>query len=149
MRLRSPIKQRGAIAERWERWHQRSRMAVMHRAQFSCEACGQRMRPLEWHHLVGRNNKGVGEPFCSTPELTVGLCSSGYGQIGCHQGIENGVYNGLRDSLRIDGLARLCASYGLEIPVLEDPLDGIREAVRRLEDVYGYDSATNSIVRME
>src|SRR5665213_2594818 len=100
MRLRSPIRQAGARAARWARWHRQSRLAVMARTQFACEGCGTTMRPLEWAHLVGRNNKGIGEPWCSLPELTTGLCSSGYGVVGCHAKIDRALDLDLLERLR-------------------------------------------------
>jgi hypothetical protein len=153
MRLRMPIKQRGAVAQRWARWHERSRSAVMRRCNFACEGCGQRMRPLEWHHLVGRNAKGIGEPWCSTPELTVGLCSSGYGQLGCHQGIDRGLMGVLQTDLRYMALERFLGVYEITgfypYALGLSPLDAIREAARRLDGSgWVFDAVRAEIVKL-
>jgi hypothetical protein len=150
-RLRSPIKQRGAHAEKWGRWQDRNRRLVAGRANWQCEGCGSRMRPLEWAHLATRGNV-ISEPWCSTPELTAALCSSGYGEIGCHQKIDRNIAKQLLKDLRTDALIRLCETYGLGISEIvgerEDPLDAIREAVRRL-DAAGWEYAAdrNQVVK--
>lgn len=150
MRLRSPIRKRGAHVEKWGRWQDHNRNAVARRAQFACEACGQRMRPLEWAHLAGRGNI-ISEPWASTPELTAALCSHGFGVLGCHEMIDRNLNPNLLKDLRTDAVIRLCQTYELGLAAIvgdyEEPLDAIREAVRRLETEWEYDPDRNAIVK--
>jgi hypothetical protein len=146
-----PIKQRGPAAERWARWQDFNRSAVQRRAAFACEGCGSRNRPLEWAHLAGRNSKGVGEPWASSAELTVGLCTSAYGVTGCHQKIDRALAPQLLKDLRTAALVRLCSAYSLGLAAIvgehTEPLDAIREAVRGLEADWEYDQDSNQIVQ--
>lgn len=123
-------------------------MAVRLRTRGVCEGCGSNMRPLDWAHLAGRNNKGVGEPWCSTPELTAGLCTSGYGHVGCHQKIDRALDQELLNRLRRNAAERLAQRYGLS-PEIPDsytaPLDSIRAVVRHLDQFYEWGGT--SIVR--
>lgn len=132
-RLRMPIKPRGPHAIRWARWQEKCRREVQRRANFKCEACGSNLRPLEWCHLAGRGNV-ISEPWCSTPELTVGLCSTAYGELGCHQKIDRHLDDALLCELRQTGLVRLMSRFP-ELHFLNygDPLSGIRHAVVLLE----------------
>lgn len=93
------------------------------------------MRPLELAHLAGRNNKGVGEPWASTAALTAGLCSSGYGVVGCHSKIDQALDANLLRFLRWKAVERLRDDYGFATLAEDsvDPLDAIRESIRRLE----------------
>lgn len=113
----------------------------MWRAQFRCEGCGGQMRPLEWCHLAGRNNKGIGEPWCSLPELTVGLCSSGYGEVGCHAKIDRALDPDLLSHLRHKALLALVLRFGGSHEHLgySNPLDGIRQVVAELEKSWVWD----------
>lgn len=122
---------------RWEAWRRKNREIVMRRCNYGavCEGCGGRMRPLELAHLAGRNNKGVGEPWASTAALTAGLCSSGYGVVGCHNKIDQALDANLLRFLRWKAVERLRDDYGFATLAEDsiDPLDAIRESIRRLE----------------
>lgn len=107
---------------------------------------------MELAHLVGRNNKGIGEPWASSVELTAALCSHGFGVLGCHESIDRALNPKLLKDLRTDALIRLCSTYGLGLAEIvaerSDPLDAIREACRRLDDAgWAYDVDRNQIVR--
>jgi hypothetical protein len=133
-RLRTPIRRQGAHVAKWSRWHDRSKLAVMRREGFSCAGCRSNMHPLEWAHLAGRGNI-ISEPFASLPELTAGLCVSSYGRVGCHDSIDRGLNPDLLNQLRQRAIVLLMVRFK-ELPMLryDDPLDGIRDAVRQLEN---------------
>jgi hypothetical protein len=107
------------------------------------------MRPLELAHLVGRNNKGIGEPWASCAELTAALCSSGYGVVGCHQAIDRDLDPDLQKQLRQKALVMLMLRFGQRFEGISwsDPLDGIREVVRVLE-AEGWSWDGSEIVRL-
>ena len=113
----------------------------MLRCRFHCEGCGDNMKPLEWSHLVGRNNKGIGEPWCSLPELTAGLCTSAFGEIGCHQKIDRAIDTELLAHLRQKALIALILRFGGSHQHLgySNPLDGIRQVVSELEQAWVWD----------
>jgi hypothetical protein len=76
----------GPVKTRWLIHQRRCRLLVFSRIQKNhglCEAeCG---RPAEdWAHCFGRRNL-IAEPWCSLPELTMGLCRS------CHRKIDGDV----------------------------------------------------------
>ena len=147
-----PLKQRGAATIRWERWKESQRQIVQRRAHSHCEGCGDNMKPLELAHLVGRNNKGIGEPWASSAELTAALCSGKWDELGCHEKIDRALDPARLKVLRVDALLRLCQSYDLGVSEVigsnQNPLDAIREAVRRLEaDGWGYDADRNQVVK--
>lgn len=148
-RLRSPLKQRGAVTERWQRWKDSQRLIVQKRAGWACEGCRSNMRPLEIAHLAGRNNKGVGEPWASSAELTAALCSSAYGVTGCHQKIDRALDPSLLNRLREDALERLVFHYPAPYPSGGEPLDAIREVIRYLEDAgWTYDFESHRIIKL-
>ena len=137
-RLRSPLKQRGAHAEQWGRWQDKCRKAVQLRALGRCEGCGANMHPLDWCHLAGRNNKGIGEPWASHPALTAGLCTSGYGHVGCHDLIDRGLDDDLLQVLRWRALGRLWESFPDDMRDDENAgtaLDNIRQTIAHLIDL--------------
>ena len=145
------MKQRGAVTERWQRWKDSQRQIVQRRAGWACEACRSNMRPLELAHLVGRNNKGVGEPWASSAELTAALCTSAYCVVGCHQKIDRALDNNLLRLLRWEALERLKVSFGFATVADDslDPLDAIRETIRVLEaDGWTYDFETHRIIKL-
>jgi len=148
-RLRMPIKARGTATLRWARWKEKQRQIVQRRAGYKCEACGSNMRPLELAHLVGRNNKGVGEPWASSAELTAALCSSGYGFTGCHDRIDRAISPDLQANLRWKALNALMDRYHSDlVPSSDDPLDVIRAAVQQLEEEgWGFDVERQEIVK--
>ena len=108
------------------------------------------MRPLDWAHLVGRNNKGIGEPWCSLPELTAGLCTSGYGVVGCHDKIDRALDLALLERLRSKALGRLWGRFPDDIR--DDynqgtPLDNIRSTIAHLID-RGWEWDGQALVRV-
>src|SRR5665213_212817 len=103
---------RGPVKERWADHHARSRLAVMRRAGAKCEAEECHEAPTEWAHLFGRRHI-IGEPWCSSPALTMGLCKAD------HQSIDRGLNPDLRSRLQWVGLVRLCAAETLPISLLE------------------------------
>lgn len=141
MRLRSPIKQRGPATIRWEHWKALNRQIVQRRAGFKCEGCGGNLKPLELAHLVGRNNKGIGEPWASSAALTAALCSGKWGELGCHEKIDRALDLNLQANLRWQAVVRLSEQFtgGGDLFLkfageIIDPLDAIRETVRTLEE---------------
>ncbi len=111
------------------------------------------MKPLEWAHLVGRGNI-ISEPWCSTPELTTGLCSGKWGDLGCHEKIDRALAPELLRELRWRACQRLWEAHGgdyLEgarfVITYPDPLDAIREVVRHLEGM-GWEWDGKAIVRV-
>lgn len=82
---------------------------------------------MDWAHLFGRRAL-IGEPWCSSPELTAGLCRD------CHRAIDGNVDTDLRDRLRWDGITRFVEANGLPQALTRksDPLDAIRAAERLL-----------------
>ena len=147
MRLRSPIRRIGVSTARWMRWRQKCREAVALRAAFKCEACGSNLRPLEWCHIAGRGNV-VAEPFASSPELTMGLCSAGWEDIGCHNKIDRAIDLELREMLRWKAVSALMKRYRLGWVAGDNAIDAIREAVRHLEaEGWVYSPERNEIVR--
>ncbi len=149
MRLRSHMHPRGAKTERWARWHEKCRDTVALRAGFKCEACGSNLRPLEWAHLAGRGNI-ISEPWASLPELTTALCSGKY-ILGCHEKIDRALAPELLTQLRQLAIVRLMREYQ-ELRALnwDDPLDGIREAIRQLDAAgYRFDEQKCAIVQTD
>lgn len=105
MRLRSPLKRRGAHHEKWHRWQEHNRTLVLVRSGWKCEVCGSNMRPLEWAHLATRGNV-ISEPWCSLAALTAALCSSRF-TLGCHEKIDRNLEPELLRDLRQTALIRL------------------------------------------
>jgi hypothetical protein len=148
-RLRSPMRKQGIHVERWHRWHEKSRTAVALRAGFKCESCMSNLRPLDWAHLAGRGNI-ISEPWCSLPELTAALCSGKYAP-GCHERVDRNLAPELLRDLRQMALIRLMQSYPcLSYLNFGEPLDGIREAIRHLDDLgYRFDEERCLIVQTD
>jgi len=116
----------GAARLRWAEWQHQERLAVMARARTHCESCGI-VATLEWAHLFGRNNKGVGEPVASSRFMTAGLCRI------CHIRFDTDRDTELCDRLRwraIRWLMAYLADQGYPVPVIlsagADPLGAAR-----------------------
>jgi hypothetical protein len=119
----------------------------MLRAGFRCEACGDNMKPLEWAHLAGRGNI-ISEPWCSTPELTAGLCSGKWGELGCHERVDRALSPDLLNHLRSTALHRLALRYEGFAELDGTPLDSIRRLVNWLElDGWEWDAERQEIVK--
>jgi len=144
--LPRPLRARGAKTERWERWHARSRRVVFGRVlrnRGRCEAPGCQAQATEWCHLVGRGNL-VAEPFTSLPELTAGLCRDH------HNAIDRHLDDDLRRALTRRGYEWLVEWYEVRTPAEDagdDPLDLVREYVRRMELEWKWDADRLELAR--
>ena len=120
--------------------HRASRALVFLRVQRErdgrCEGCDKEMA-VEWDHVAGRGSR-VEEPYCSSPELTCGLCRR------CHH-LVTGVLEWdpdaaagrrLRKMLQQRGAVRLAAAHHLPLPEQwrTDPMGAIRQLVRTIEE---------------
>lgn len=120
MTRRKRIAPVGARKERLAEWHAWCYQQVRERCDARldpltllrdrCEACG--VRPWrDWAHLFGRGNV-VAEPWCSLPELTMGLCRE------CHDVIDQDRDPELRERLRRMALIRLGRRFPVQLPLL-------------------------------
>lgn len=121
--LRKPLSRVGKVAQRWGSWQESQRRIVSLRSRGRCELCGVQGLGLEVHHTAGRRNN-IGEPYASWAVMLAGLCRP------CHRTVH---LEGKADQARLATVQRLSelgwvGSEGL------DPLDAIREAVRRMEE---------------
>ena len=103
----------------------------MRRSGGRCEGCGRRDVPLDPAHVFGRGNKGIGEPWCSCPELMAALCRE------CHNDIDQGTQPDqveLREHIRWTAFWRLIARLNLAgVATRFDNLDRTAlEAIRAL-----------------
>ena|ERR1019366_8722350 len=102
----------GSVKDRWLAHHRQSRYEVFLRCRGRCEAEDCTNAATELAHLFGRRHI-IGEPWCSSPALTMGLCKAD------HQSIDRGLNPDLRERLQWVGLVRLCAAETLPISLLE------------------------------
>ena len=125
--LPRPLNQRGAVKGRQEAHHRASKLAVMQRCRSVCEGCGEG-RVLDWAHAFGRRHI-VSEPWCSSPELTLGLCRQ------CHRDVDEGIDPNKQQRLRWICVTRFAAKHGLPIPSTadHDELGAIRALVDAVE----------------
>lgn len=103
-RLARPIPKLGPGKAQWLSHHARSRELVRRRANGKCEGCGRADAALDWAHVMGRGHL-IAEPWCSSPELTMGLCRE------CHRAVDGdlgGTNKTLRERLRWTAFERLC-----------------------------------------
>lgn len=132
--LPAPLAAIGPVKARWNFHRTRSRAQVARLSRQHCQACGRELQHPDWAHMAGRRHL-VGEPWASSPQLTMGLCRS------CHTSIDQNRDIELRDTLRRRSVAWLCelgAARGLnmdelETLSLEDPLAAIMRAVDVLD----------------
>ena len=105
MRLRTPIRQRGAQTLRWEAWRRLNAELLRRRCNGHCEGCGAQ-GPLDVHHVVGRRD----EPWSSHVALLAGLCRS------CHRSVTGevgGTNHELRRQLDLAASVRLSDAFGV------------------------------------
>jgi hypothetical protein len=136
--LRSkPLRRQSERAKSREQQLRRVKTQLLARASGRCEGCGSRDYRLDGAHLVGRGNKGIGQPWCDLPELMAVLCHSDPrdGHVGCHERIDRALAPELLRHLRWDALVRLTIAYAPaeRVDRFEEPLDGLRSLVGELE----------------
>lgn len=107
--------------------------AVLERARERCEACGGNGR-LEWAHLFGRPATGarLGH-LAHDVDLTAALCSFRLeGGIGCHERIDRGLANELRDRLRWKAIERFATHRKVVFAAEagDSPIVAIKQLVR-------------------
>jgi hypothetical protein len=93
-----------------------------------CVACGKR-GDLDPAHQFGRPGSGpcLG-PIADRPELVALMCFD------CHNAIDRGTDEELRDLLRWVALQRLADAEGMELPrEAENPVEAARMMVREIE----------------
>ncbi len=137
MRLRMPLPKEGKKAD-WKQHHEQSRRTVMLRCRARCEGCNKTTRYLEWAHIFGRRQI-IGEPWCSSPELTAALCV--YDPItqavGCHKQIDLRLNPALRRRLEETAARRFYAAHKTRYPTTLDPDGAVRRLVKKLEKLGG------------
>jgi 5-methylcytosine-specific restriction endonuclease McrA len=104
VRLRTPIRQRGAQTLRWEAWRRLNAELLRRRCNGHCEGCGV-LAPLDVHHVIGRRD----EPWSSHIALLAGLCRS------CHRSVTGeigGTNHELRRRLDDEAQFRLFKAFG-------------------------------------
>lgn len=128
------LRQRGAAAARREPWLEKTRKALRVRSRGMCEGnCGRRDIALDPAHVCGRNNKGIGEPWASCPELMAALCREEHNDI--DQGTQPDQV-ALRDAIRWKAFYRLCGTLHLISTSFDngDPLFSIRAIIRYCDE---------------
>jgi hypothetical protein len=122
---RKPLRSIGVRAMRWQDWHRINRAKVLARCTGHCEGCRKYGVALDWHHVADRSHL-IGEPWASTPELTVALCKT------CHHGVTYGTRKDLDEALKVRAFSRLAITYD-PFFVPDDGSDGL-ESIRQLVD---------------
>jgi len=119
------LPQQGPVKGRWGHHHDRSRKAVFLRCKGICEAPGCSSTQLDWAHLFGRRHL-IEEPWCSSPELTAGICRSH------HRAIDQYTDEPLRRLLQWRAVVRLAEKLNKPVPS-QDMVDAV-QAIRELID---------------
>lgn len=133
-RLPQPLRPLGAVKSRSLQHQKESRLAVMIRCKGRCEGCGNFSPKLEYAHIFGRRNI-VGEPYASSPELTMALCCYNRytNEPGCHEKIDRYLDKALRDRLESIAVQRFYYAHNKGVPKNLNPAGAVRKLAALLD----------------